>query len=97
MYRYRYDVVLCLADVHIQTLVPSLLRTNMMGKFKPENSPSYIDYLIKLISVEPDTYVRSAINTIGWSSYCHGHFKHYLQSLALSITPQSVLDQAGSA
>jgi len=45
------------------------------------------------MSTSVQTYVKSALNTIGWSDECHGHHLYYFLDFLLAITPHHVLDK----
>lgn len=97
MFCRYYTNSITFTDIHIQTLVPSGLRTKMMSGFQPETPPTSSAYIFYLIAVDPHAYVKSAIRTIGWSSYCHGHIKHWASAALLSIIPQFIIDKAATS
>ena len=47
--------------------------------FKDVKLFSWLGIYRLLFMVSPDSFVNSALNTVGWTSCCNGHFRHFLQ------------------
>ena len=38
----------------------------------------------RLFTISSDSFVQSALKTVGWTDCCHGHFRHFLQDSDLA-------------
>lgn len=63
----------------------------MLGNFLVENPSKKDRVLARLICVDPQALAESALNTVGYTSSCHGHWKYYLQYL-LFVFPVYLVD-----
>ncbi|XP_023211822.1 very-long-chain 3-oxoacyl-CoA reductase-like, partial [Centruroides sculpturatus] len=68
-------------DVHVQSLVPYFVSTNMIKSFEKYLGP------LRYFIVSSNELIKSAVNTIGIDNYTTGHWKHELLSILLSLVP----------
>ncbi|XP_023212695.1 hydroxysteroid dehydrogenase-like protein 1 [Centruroides sculpturatus] len=68
-------------DVHVQSLVPYSVSTNMIKSFEKYLGP------LRYFTVSSNELSKSAVNTIGIDNYTTGHWKHELLSILLSSLP----------
>ncbi|XP_067933656.1 very-long-chain 3-oxoacyl-CoA reductase-like [Watersipora subatra] len=71
------------SGVIIQTIEPGMVETPMVMVAYKEDSPriDFMDKALKYSAISADTFVKSAINTIGWSDCCNGHVLHHFVCL----------------
>ena len=62
--------------------------------FRGEFGSKVMEQAIKSFSVSAKDYVKSAVNTIGWTDHCNGHIVHYMVTLSSKVRRQSSLDDS---
>ncbi|XP_023211821.1 hydroxysteroid dehydrogenase-like protein 1 [Centruroides sculpturatus] len=66
-------------DVHVQSLVPYFVSTNMIKSFEKYLGP------LRYFIVSSDEFSKSAVNTVGIDNYTTGHWKHELLGILFTF------------
>lgn len=83
--------------VIIQTLEPGMVKTKLLEhNHKSYKSSGGLMFRLGscLTTVSVESFVASAISTIGWSSHCNGNFYHWILEWIAYLSPTCVSDAA---
>lgn len=84
---FQLFYICCILGVIIQTVEPGVVTTNMFAQLSSGSSKPLAHMVMagKYASTSVDNFVKSAVNTIGWSNYVNGHVVHYMFDLIGSV------------